>query len=207
MVYNFLDTKFGKRLSMIVVPLYLGITVLSATGFSTSNYLDKDMNSNTYIANSDNYSDLIRINNAFADRAAIPSKVIGDPYLNVFVVYGSSVEDDVFYFNKELEPTEDKRGIYSAFSEGVLPWSKRGNLETYMKTIEEMYTLSIDTIDFKPKFVFALNSQKQMGFETFLDLQNIRNGKHILKVQRKEHDKDSIYLRTVIKIPFWHFRK
>jgi hypothetical protein len=206
MVYNFLDTKFGKRLSMIIVPLYLGITVIAATGFSTSNYLSKDINSNYHIANSDNYFDHIKTNNSFADRAAIPSKVVSDPYLNVFVVYGSTVEDDVFYFNKELKPEEDKRGIHSAFSDGVLSWSERGDLESYMATIEDMYTLSIDSIDYKPKFVFSLNLQKQLGFETFLDLKTIENGKHILNVQRKDHKQDSIYLRSIIQIPFWHFK-
>jgi len=206
MVYNLLDTKFGKRLSFIIVPLYLGITIVSATGFSTSNYLDKDMNSDYYIANSDNYFNLIEKNKSFADRAAIPSKAIGDPYLNVFVVYGSTVEDDVFYFNKDLKPEDDKRGIYSAFSDGVLPGSKRANLERYIPTIEDMYTLTIDTINFKPKFVFSLNGRKQLGFETFLDLENVKNGKHILEVKRKDHTLDSIYLRTIIKIPFWHYK-
>ncbi len=206
MVYNFLDTKFGKRLSIIIVPLYLGITVLSATGFSTSNYLEKDMDSNSYTANHKNYMNLIAENNLFVDRAAIPSKVINDPYLNVFVAYGSSIEDDVFYFNVELKPEEDKRGIFSAFSDGVLPWSeRREGLEEYLKTIEDMYTLSIDTIPFKPTFVLTQNLQNQMGFETFLDIRTLQDGKHTLKVARKDHRLDSVYLRTIIRIPFWYY--
>lgn len=207
MVYNFLDTKFGKRLSFIMVPLYLGITVLSATGFSTSNYLEKDMDSNSFTASNNNYLDQITSSKLFVDRAAIPSKVISDPFLQVFVVYGSTVEDDVFYFNKDLKPEEDRRGIYSAFSDGVVPWSERKKRGEYIKTLEDMYTLSIDSVDFKPKFVFSINGQKQMGFETFLDLQKIKNGKHILEVQRKDHKLDSTYLRTIIEIPFWYYRK
>lgn len=206
MVYNFLDTKFGKRLSIIIVPLYLGITVLSATGFSTSNYLEKDMDSNPYTANHKNYMNLIAENNLFVDRAAIPAKVINNPYLNVFVAYGSSIEDDVFYFNEELKPEEDKRGIFSAFSDGVLPWSDRQDqLEEYLKTIEDMYTLSIDTIPFKPTFVLTQNLQNQIGFETFLDIRTIQDGKHTLKIARKDHRQDSVYLRTIIRIPFWYY--
>ncbi|MBT8203963.1 MAG: hypothetical protein KJO20_01160 [Eudoraea sp.] len=203
MVYNFLDTKFGKRLSFVIVPLYLGLTVLAATGFSTSNYLEKDMSSNSFTANNKNYMDMIVEKNLFADRAAIPSKIINTSYLNVFIVYGSSVEDDVFYFNKDLEPEEDRRGIYSAFSEGVLPWSQRGKLGDYIKTIEDMYTLEVDSISFKPDFVIAENNQKQLGFETFLDISAIKDGKHSLKVLRKDHRRDSIYNRTIIQIPFW----
>ncbi len=205
MVYNFLDTRFGKRLSMIIVPLYLGIFILSATGFSTSNYLEKGMGSNPQIANSDNYQDLIEMNKSFADLASIPSKVISDPFLNVFVVYGSAVEDDVFYFNDTLKPEEDKRGIHSAFTDGVLSWEKRADLEEYMKTIEDMYTIAVDSIDFKPEFVFTVNSRKQLGFETFLDMDSIPNGKHILSVRRKDHVRDSVYMRTIIQVPFWYF--
>ncbi len=207
MVYNFLDTKFGKRLSFIIVPLYLGITVLSATGFSTSNYLEKDMNSNSFTANNNNYLDQITSSKLFVDRAAIPSKVISDPYLQVFVVYGSTVEDDVFYFNKDLKPEEDRRGIYSAFSDGVVPWSERKKRSDYIKTLEDMYTISIDSVDFKPAFVISQNARKQIGYETYLDMKEISNGKHSLKVNRKDHQQDSIYQRTIIEIPFWYFRK
>ena len=208
MVYNFLDTKFGKRLSMVIVPLYLALAIVAGTGFSTSNYLDKDLNSNSFTASSDNYQDLININASFADRASIESKVISESFLNVFVVYGSSIEDDVFYFNKELEPEEDKRGIYSTFSRGTIRWSKRGDLMgDYLKTIEDMYTLSVDSIPYKPQFVVAQNQQDQLGFETFVDLTKVARGKHILKVARKDHTEDSIYTRTIINIPFWYYPK
>ena len=207
MVYNFLDTKFGKRLNWIIVPLYLGITLLAATGFSESNYLEKEMNSNSFTASNKNYLDQIVSTNLFVDRAAIPAKVISDPFLQVFVVYGSTVEDDVFHFNKDLKPEEDQRGLYSAFSDGVVPWSERNRISEYIKTLEDMYTISIDSIDFKPEFVISQNVRRQIGFETFLDLKEISNGKHSVKVKRQDHQLDSVYQRTIIEIPFWYYRK
>jgi hypothetical protein len=207
MVYNFLDTKFGKRLNWIIVPLYLGITLLSATGFSESNYLQKEMSSNSFTASNKNYLDQIASTNLFVDRAAIPAKVISDPFLQVFVVYGSTVEDDVFHFNKDLKPEEDQRGLYSAFSDGVVPWSERNRISEYIKTLEDMYTISIDSIDFKPEFVISQNVRRQIGFETFLDLKEISNGKHSVKVKRQDHQRDSVYQRTIIEIPFWYYRK
>ncbi len=207
MVYNFLDTKFGKRLSFIIVPLYLGLTIIAVTSFSTSNYLEKEMRPGSFSASSKNYNDLITLNNTFADRVSIPSKVISTSYLNVFLVYGSTVEDDVFFFNKKLEPEKDKRGIYSpVFSEGAIEGSeKRKLLQDYIETVEDMYTLSVDDIPFKPKFVITQNNQKQLGFETFLDFDSIPRGKHLLKVDRKDHKQDSIYNRTIINIPFWYY--
>lgn len=206
MVYNLLDTRFGKRLIWVVIPLYLGLTFLASTGFSTSNYLDKEMNSNSYTAVKGNYIDMMNEDVAFIDRASIPSKVITKPFLNVFVVYGSSVEDDVFFFNKDLKPEEDKRGIYSATGDGTLEWSDRqAGLKQYLETLEEMYTLTIDSLDFKPDFVYALNDQEQLGYETVLDLDSVTRGKHVLKIRRKDHRGDSVYIRTIINIPFWFF--
>ncbi|MEX0289721.1 MAG: hypothetical protein AB3N14_11480, partial [Flavobacteriaceae bacterium] len=136
----------------------------------------------------------------------IPSKVISQPYLNVFVEYGRTVEDDVFYFNPDLKPEEDLRGIYSTFSEGTVDWTEqRKGLKKYIETVEDMYTLSVDSTQFKPQFVLAQNSQKQMGFETFLDIREISRGKHELRVARKDHRRDSVYTRTIITIPFWYF--
>lgn len=206
MVYNFLDTKFGKRLSFVIVPLYLALTILAATGFSTSNYLERDLSSNSFIANNKNYMDSVKADNLFVDRAAIPSKVITAPFLHVFVEYARSVEDDVFFFNKDLKPEEDRRGIYSVFSEGVVSSSRQNKyLKDYLKTIEEMYTLEIDSVSFKPNFIITEIANKQMGFETFLDMQQIGKGKHTLNVIRKDHIRDSAYNRTIVRIPFWYY--
>jgi len=207
MVYNFLDNKFGKRLSLILIPLIVIISILAATQFSTSNYLEKEMDSSSFAASTKNYNDLISLNNSFADRATIPSKVIQTSFLNVFVIYGRSIEDDVFFFNKDLKPEKDRRGIYSpVFSEGTIPWSEGGKqIQAYMEEIEDMYTLSVDSIQFKPKFVVTTNFQNQLGFETFVDIRSVPQGKHILNVSRKDHKNDSIYLRKIIEIPFWYY--
>ena len=206
MVYNFLDTRFGKRLNWMVVPLYIGILILAGTGFSTSNYLKKEFNSTSYAASNSNYIDSLDDKTAFVDRASLPSKVITDTFLDVFIVYGSTVENDVFYFNKELKPEEDSRGIFSIFSDGTVAGSgnRRGE---YLKTLEEMYTLSVDSLNFKPEFVFAVNVRKQLGYQTYLDLEGLSRGKHILDVKRKDHNLDSVYTRTIIRIPFWYYPK
>jgi hypothetical protein len=206
MVYNFLDTRFGKRLSWIIVPLYIGIVILAGTGFSTSNYLDKEFSSNSYAASNANYMGSLDDETAFVDRAAIPSKVITDHFLEVFIAYGSSVEDDVFYFNEELKPKEDRRGIFSIFSDGTITGSYN-RLGKYLGTLEDMYTLSVDSLDFKPQFVLTVNGQKQIGYQTYLDLEEVSRGKHILRVKRKDHNLDSIYTRTIIRIPFWYYPK
>lgn len=207
-VYNLLDTKFGRRLSLLLVPLYMGIAIIAQTGFSTSNYLERNLNSNPYIANVENYYDLIKTDNLkFVDRASIPSKVITDPFLNVFIVYGASIEDDIFYFNKELKPKEDNRGLYSIFGSGTLEWRKKNKFfKDYLSTLKGMYQLKIDTTSYNFDLVFTENTKEQLGFETALDIYNLENGQHVLEIKRKDHRLDSVYFRRIIRIPFWHYR-
>ena len=206
MVYNFLDTKFGKRLSFFVVPIYLAGTLVVGTGFSTSNYLTPDMSSNSFTANRANYEDLMEGKAIFTNLASIPSRVIYKSALPVFVVYGRSIENDVFRFNKELKPSEDMRGIHSIFGDGTVPNGQRfQKLDNYLETLEDMYTLKVDSIPFKPTFLFVENAQKQIGFETTLDLQGFPRGKHVLNVSRKDFRADTVYTRTIIRIPFWYY--
>ncbi len=196
MIYNLLDTKFGKRLSFTLVPLYIGFSILSGTGFSTSNYLEKDANSAFNVANVTNYENLIVKKTSFISLASIPSKVIKESFLNVFIVYGSSIEDDVFYFNKELQPKDDKRGLHTVFSEGIIEMSdseKITNLKNYLNTIESMYCIKIDSVLYDFSFVSTINKRNQLGFETFLDVKGVNRGKHLLEVSRKDHIEDSIY--------------
>ncbi|WP_340074777.1 hypothetical protein [Leptobacterium sp. I13] len=207
MVYNFLDTKFGRRLSILIIPLYTIIGLLAGTSYSTSNYINEEERSSIYTANASNYDDLIDESTKYVDRVSIPSKIINNRYLNVFIEYGKSIEEDVFFFNEELKPEEDKKGIYSTiFSSGTIDdRTRRKLLGTYLKTIEDMYILKIDTIRFKPEFVITQNKKKQKGFETFLDMEGVSKGKHLLEVLRKDHFRDSVYHRTIVKVPFWYY--
>jgi hypothetical protein len=68
-----------------------------------------------------------------------------------------------------------------------------------------MYTLKIDSIPYKPTFLFVENPQKQIGYETTLDLQGIPRGKHVLNITRKDFRADTVYTRTIIRIPFWYY--
>ncbi len=206
MVYNFLDTRFGKRISWLIVPLYIGIAILAGTRFSTSNYIDDSLNSSEKIADVNTYEEFLIESTDYIKLASIPSKVISNNYLPLFIVYGSTVEDDVFYFNEKLKPEEDNRGLYSPFSSGTVGWRKKNKfLKEYIATLEEMYRLKIDTTLHATDFVLTKNIRNQKGYETVLDLKNLSRGKHLVEVSRKDQIRDSVYYRTIIKIPFWYY--
>ena len=74
-----------------------------------------------------------------------------------------------------------------------------------MNTLEDMYTISIDSTEYKPKFVISQNLQDQLGLQTVLDIKDIPEGKHVLKLARKDHREEEVYTRVIIQIPFWYY--
>jgi hypothetical protein len=146
--------------------------------------------------------------NEHVDKFAIPSKVITRPYLNVFMELTDNVEDNVFSFNDSLRPKEDQRGLKSniiVFNE--TNWSDyRKKQTTYLKTLNHVYTVRIDSTDYEAEFILSDNKQKDLGFETFVNIKGLEEGKHLLKVLRKRIKKDDTVRHAVCRIPFWYFK-
>ena len=74
-----------------------------------------------------------------------------------------------------------------------------------METLEDMYNIKIDSTDFKPRFVISQNVQDQLGLQTVLDISDLKKGKHVLRVERKDHRGEEIYSRVIIEFPFWYY--
>lgn len=210
LVYNFLDNKFGKRLSFILAPLYFAILISTSIYYKNSNYFRAGHNSTDYYANSKNYEALIQDQDGvFIDAVAIPDKVITDPFVKVFVVYKDYIEDNIFDFNKGLKPEKDKRGLSSdiQFSSGDMGWAKRDSLKReYIKTFNEVYSVKIDSTIFNSDFIIAESKKSELGFETYVNIDSLKEGKHILKVIRKRIRKKDTSWTSIRSIPFWYYK-
>lgn len=210
LVYNFLDNKFGRRISFLLVPIYILLLVLTSVGHRQSNYFDKSNNSNEYFANHQNYEDMLTEEGQFIKTAAIPSKVIRSSNLKVFMVFSERIEDRMFLRNEGLKPEKDKRGLYSdiVFNSQSIDFNKRDSLKReYLKTFSETYKIFIDSVQYKSDFVLGYSKNKEFGFETYVDIKNLTQGKHILRLKRdvfREKDTTTLSFAT---IPFWHFKE
>lgn len=206
LVYNFLDNKFGRRISMALVPTYILILVGTSLRYKTSNYFNGDINSSSIVANNSNYENMMGEED-FIDDVAIDSKIITNNNLRVFMVMDDDFDDYVFSFNKGLKPEDDIRGLDSdIFVMNTMSWQKRDSLRrAYMQTLNKIFTVRIDTIDFKSEFIVSKTTKKQKGFETYINLKKLAEGKHLLHVMRKrirEKDTQNLYYEN---IPFWYF--
>ena len=210
LVYNFLDHKFGKRLSFALIPVYVIIVTLTSLRYDNSNYLDIDSSSSDIYANNRNYEDLMTDDDDFIRNVAIPSKVINTPYLKVFVPYSENLEDRIFNYNESLRPEEDERGLRSdiQFSNQGISFRKRDSItKSYLKTFNDIYILEIDSLDYDTDFIIGQSVKERIGFETFVDIRDLDDGKHLLKVNRKRIEKEGdTTIRIVARIPFWYFK-
>jgi len=211
LVYNFLDLKFGRRLSFIIVPLFIVITVGLSFNFKNSNYFKATSDSSDYYANNRNYEELIQDEKGvFIERVAIPTKVITESFLKVFVVYRDHVEDNVFEFNEGLKPEKDIRGLSTdiRFNSGDKSATNLDSLKReYVKTFNEVYVVTIDSTDYQSDFIFSQSMKSELGFETYVKIDSLQEGRHLLRVSRKRIKEKDTTLRSVSKIPFWYYKQ
>ena len=212
LVYNFLDNKFGKRLSFVLIPVYLIILTISSLEYQQSNYIVTDDTSSANHLNKSHYEDLLKDSNDFMDTATIQSKVVEDPYLKLFIVYSESIENRIFNTNESLRPEEDQRGLGFGFTvtsnngNFFINTRKRDSLTSeYLKTFNDIYDIKIDSLYYEADFLITKNHKEQLGFETYVDINNLQKGKHIVKIIRDSKRKDTVVKVSVVSIPFWYF--
>lgn len=216
--YNFLDNKLGKRVSLLLLPVYIGILFISSFDYFNSNYIVVLTGSSENFADNSNYDNEITEDAQFVDFASIPSKIINTSYLKVFIPFSTAKEDFVYEVNQSLKPENDVRGYGTGIMVGVNE-SKRNqdneeknkNLADYLVAINQLYSLKIDSMPHSSDFIFAKNAKQRIGFETYLDIENLSKGKHVLTINGPERKKlgtkeDTInFNEKLVTIPFWYF--
>ncbi|CAM1346661.1 hypothetical protein [Tenacibaculum crassostreae] len=208
LVYNFLDNRFGRRLSFVVVPIYAFILFSSTYTYNKSNYLKEDRKSSEIYANPNNYEDQLINDTDFIEVATIPSKVITDNHLNIFIAFNERLEDKIFNYNKDLKPKEDIRGLKSK----MLFWNsfiknKDSLIHVYHKTFNDMFSVYINKTKYPTEFIATKNKRKNLGYETYINIDSLSAGNHLLKITRKRIHKNDTTNIIIAKIPFWHYKK
>lgn len=209
LVYNFLDNKFGRRLSLILVPFFFLILIFSTFSYNSSNYYSAETSSNDFMANNENYEDIVNENNILLSDVTIQSKIITDDYIKVFMSYSESIEDRVFSLNPSLKPKKDIRGLNTSININGTFVNRRKRDSTkreYLKTLNTIYYLVIDSTKQNADFIFSQNKKGELGFETYVKTKgNISEGKHVFKVNRIRIKNKDTSRWNVVKIPFWYY--
>jgi hypothetical protein len=163
-------------------------------------------NSTDSIINGRSYEDIIeKYDYIFIDKFAIQSKVISEPYVKVFVPLKNDMEDELISYNPKLKPEQDQRGLYFQSEISFMQFEDKYDKTTteFLSTFQNYYSFKIDSTLHKTDFVIS-NINNQLGFETYLGIQNLSEGKHIIEFQSLKN-KSSDSLISIRKVPFWYF--
>ena len=87
---------------------------------------------------------------------------------------------------------------------GYIKRSQDKDPKEIFNTTHQVY---IDTLKFESDFLIAKNKKDQIGFETYINIKNLSEGKHIMRLKRLRKRKKDTIKTTDISIPFWYFKK
>lgn len=209
LVYNFLDNRFGKRLILLLTPIYVVILFLSSLEQKNSNFWERDKNSSATFANPENYFDMLDEDEGLPGTLIIPSKTITTPYLRVFVPFTEGLENRIFRLDSTLKPEKDRRGLSTSiqfstdWDETITSERQKDSIRLrYMEVFDKMLTFSIDTLKLDGNFLMTVEKER-MGFETYLNLSEVSEGKNVLKVHRQTIEEKDTLSKVWHTIPFW----
>ena len=157
-----------------------------------------------------NYEDLLVNEDDFSRVATIQSKIIREPYIKLFKIFTENVENRIYNYHTSLRPKNDNRG----FKTDIIMFNSTESLKNrdsltrkYLEVFNNMHQVYIDSLQFKSDFLIAKDKRKQFGFETYINIKNLTEGKHVLKLKRlRKRKKDTVKL-TEVTIPFWYFKQ
>jgi len=207
-VYNLLDNRFGRRVSMLLIPIYVVILMIASFRTVTSNFIPGDFEDNLLrleryesVGSPVNYEDELG-EDKFAQFLSIPSKVITAKHLRVFIPFSERIEEAIYSAFPDMIPENDRRGIQTSIIklESRSVDERREQTTKYLSRFAEIYLLRIDSLDFtESSFIISQNRKSQSGFETVLPLSNLPEGRHLLQLVRRTEDNN----RIIARIPFW----
>ena len=79
-------------------------------------------------------------------------------------------------------------------------------MKVYIETFGKIYSIKIDSVSYESDFILSQNFREELGFETYINLDSIPSGKHLLKVNRMRIRGNDTTYWVVDHIPFWHFK-
>jgi len=214
LIYNFLDHKFGRRISALLIPFYLFVLISISFYHQKSNYFTLQNDSDEIIANHNNYEDLKKESSFTNIDFTIQSKVITSSFVKIYLSFHETIENRIYKFNSELKPEKDNRGLHSSFRAGYNSKTKElSNLinkkdslrRAYIATFNHIYSIKIDSTNYKSEFIIDKIDREKFGFETYIGINHLTEGKHLITISRFIK-KDSVGKKVVSRIPFWYFK-
>lgn len=205
-IYYSLISRFSKSKIRIALILYISIIILFSF-FEFDQYIFYPDNGSRYKLTDIVYDDQ-RPDGVVIWSASIPSRLITDSYLPLFIRYRTIDNDALKMFCPEFKPKKEG-GIKSGnlFSAN-LDLGNRGineaNPEKALECLSDFYSVSIDSIEIESNYyMYRHPNNEERGIATMIDIDTLQRGEHIISINRKWIRRGKLVDYNYETIPFW----
>ena len=202
--YNLIDTKFGRRVVLFLVPYLLIFTMVASITVETQSYLPSNRTGHSIL--NDRYDDTWNSKEP-STSASINSKYISNGYVELFLPYLGRTDDEVIkLLCPDILPA--RKGVFLFRNFDVR--RARMDAETTVKCHSKRFDIYInDSLISEPVYRFHEHQKRNItGLLTVLDISTLKRGEHHLKIdvllKQTENDKDTLVMsKGAVQIPFW----
>ena len=202
--YNLIDNKFGRKVVLFLIPYGLLFFIYNNIFIETHKYLPSYALNQTIETN---FYDDTWDQNTFLQQASLPSLQIEKNYLEVFLPYLSTADDPIIKnLCPDLIPAETGVFLFNRDTFRLDP-------EKALSCHSQRFELFIDgTLTMGTDFWFYKHPQrKAQGILAFIDLTQMKPGKHLLtvgvylpkEINWATGEVKEPYLNKDLIIPFW----
>ena len=208
-IYYSLISRFSKNKIRLALGCYLFLIFLFPFQ-KFDQYLFYPDNSDSLEISSRAYDDT-RAKDVFISVASIPSKIIQDDFLPLFVRYNVEHNRVLKRLHKDLDFSKNdgwNSGIYFNREKGFRmgdPNFPEKEPEKFLKYLSDFYSVYLDSVKVETDMYFYTHpNQNEKGLYTLLDLADVARGKYEIMIKRKKVDReDNVEEVMYTKIPFW----
>lgn len=204
--YNLLNRFSKNRIRAVLIPYILLITL---GPFHTINYHtffpDNETDFNIY---SYHYEQELEEDERIG-AAAIPSRIIEDDWLPLFVTYRPTFNETLLKMCDNYTPSKTSTFVSGiSFDNGIQitdPDVDEEDPEKLLGCLVNYFDIYInDSLYQQQDFYFQEHPNGEKGIFTMLNISDLPMGKHQVRIDRKYYDKeDQLKNRKYIRFPFW----
>ncbi|MBK8564083.1 MAG: hypothetical protein IPN76_12285 [Saprospiraceae bacterium] len=209
MYYNLIDNKLGRRAALLMIPYIYSVIWLASMNVDAHVWFAVEKNNHEIVKSC--YDDL-RAADKLISAASIPSKFVGNGYLELFVRY-LPYQDDSSLKKKcpDVSPPTNP-GISSGFHIDLTGEEEEEQVDfpkLSLDCLASLYELSInDSLYQQPGYRFFRHpNNDERGLLTLLDVAYLPRGEHEIILRKLGRDttegSEALIMKDFVRFPFW----
>jgi hypothetical protein len=209
-LYYNLISKFSKRkVGLILIPYLLILIIVPLSNFDHHIYFPEE-SIKSHINN--NYYSDFREADSHIKEIDIPSYIITDNFLPLFISYKPADNGLIKKVYPDLEPvknegynSEIKVNSNDSIGFSITDSDIKENQEKLLNSMVRLYEIYLnDSLQQNLDFYFKTHvNKKEKGLFTVIDIIGLPRGKNILKIKRTKFEDDKQIMADFAILPFW----